>query len=144
MTDKGTKNIESLEQDFSELQGYADTQFHTIKEMQNKISSLESENRSLRSMLNSTVPNLELTHVISNEQLICETQIVYIKEAAITRPLTMEESKKFQIFVTVLEALKNTNKDDQWNTRMLTEDELIKLAIENNNDNTTNKNSSSI
>ena len=131
MLDK-TKDINVLAQDFSELQSYADTQYNTLQDLQKKIANLEIENRSLKSLLSNTIPDLDLTNNISNEQLICETQLVILKDAAITRSLTMEESKKFQIFITVLDAIRLNNKVIDINVKHLTEDELVKLALESN------------
>ena len=128
-----TKDINGVMEDFINLQGYADSQFHVISDLQKKVAELEIENRSLKSMLGSMTPDLELGGTISNEQLICETQLVLLKDAAITRSLTMEESKKFQIFSTVLESLRHQHKGSDWNVKRLSEDELIRLAVDNTN-----------
>ena len=67
-------------------------------------------------MLEGNLPSLtfetDISLGVSNEQLICETQILLLKDAAVTRSLTMEESKKFQIFTDILEKIKSKKKPE--------------------------------
>jgi hypothetical protein len=126
-------DIKDLEKGFNELQSYSDSQFSVIVDLQKEIARLESENKSLKSMLESNVPLLvqgsDLGLGISNEQLICETQIVMLKEIAITRQLTAEEAKKFQIFVDILQKYKKPEiSDSEYSISKMSEEELLKAA----------------
>ncbi len=109
-------DIKDLNDSFNDLQTYSDAQFRTIVELRKEIDKLKSENESLRTMLEGNLPNIDL-HVtdlgigVSNEQLICETQILLLKNDAMIRPLTMEEARKLEIFTTVLDRVKRGSKD---------------------------------
>lgn len=133
------KDVNDLEKSFTELQEYSDNQFRTIVELKKQIETQKQEIKSLKSMLEGNLPQLginipELNSLgISNEQLICEAQITLLKERAVSRELTLEEAKKFQIYTTVLSDLKQ-NKEDMPNVSVqkLSDDELLKLVVDNN------------
>lgn len=128
------KNISDLEEGFQSLQEYSDSQFHLISKLNEKVARLESENKSLKTMLESNLPSLgfnttDLSIGISSEQLICETQLVMLKDVAVTRNLTLEEAKKFQIFTDILLKVKASKKPgDEFGVARLTDDELIHLV----------------
>lgn len=109
-------NIKDLESNFTDLQTYSDAQFKTIVQLNQEIAKLKSENDSLKMMLDQNLPNIalqvsDLGIGISNEQLICETQILILKNDAMLRPLTMEETRKLEIFTNVLEKVKRSTLD---------------------------------
>lgn len=123
------KNIADLEKSFNELQSYSDSQFKSIVELKKQIKKLEEENGSLKSMLENNLPSLTIDGLgVSNEQLICETQITILKDKAITRELTFEEAKKFAIFTEVLENIRKNSKSSDINVQKMSDDELIKLV----------------
>ncbi len=128
MSDKIIGIDQLSEEGFQELQQYSDSQFHTILKLKEDIARLESENKSLKIMLEQNLPSIDLGIGISNEQLICETQIVLLKNLAVTRQLTMEESKKFQIFEEILAKYKVHKPNDPFSVTTLTDDELLKAA----------------
>jgi hypothetical protein len=106
-----SKDISSMEEGFQDLQAYSDAQFKTIIELKSRIATLESENNSLKTMLEQNLPSIglkadDIIPGISNEQLICETQLHFLKTLAVVRDLTMEETRKFQIFSDVLQSIK--------------------------------------
>lgn len=108
-------DIKDLNDSFNDLQSYSDAQFKTIVELNKQIAQLKAENESLKLMLNENIPNISLQTSdigigISNEQLICETQILLLKNDAMFRPLTMEEARKLEIFSNVLEKVKRATK----------------------------------
>lgn len=128
------KDISVLESEsLKEIKNYSDSQFKVIVDLQKKISKLESENQSLKLMLEQNTPNLisvgDLGFGISNEQIICETQIVILKDAAVTRPLTMEEVRKLEVLTKVLDQVKKKDPDfESLNARNMTTEELISIA----------------
>jgi polyhydroxyalkanoate synthesis regulator phasin len=122
-------NINDLEKSFNDLQSYSDNQFKTIQELKKQIKKLEEENKSMKSMLESNLPALTFDGLgISNEQLVCETQITILKDKAITRELTFEEAKKFAIFTEVLENIKKASKNNDFSVQKLSDEELLKLV----------------
>ena len=123
------KDIVDLEKSFNELQNYSDGQFKSILELKKQIKKLEVENTSLKTMLESNLPTLTIDGLgVSNEQLICETQLTILKDKAITRELTFEEAKKFAIFTEVLENIKKNSKSSDINVQKLSDEELLKLV----------------
>lgn len=97
---------------------YSNASFVVIKQLQAKVAKLQAENESLLHMLEQNTPALiqttDLVSLgISNEQLICETQIVILKDAAINRALSMEECKKLQILTEVLSKYKVVKPTDE-------------------------------
>lgn len=129
-------DINSLEKSFTEMQQYNDAQFRVITTLQEKLKKLEDENKHLKSLLESNTQHLEfmvpsLGGGISNEQLICETQIALLKDEAVKRALTMEEARKLQTYVEVLEKIKKKKEDSDINVRKLSDDELIQLVVNN-------------
>jgi len=123
------KDVNDLEKSFNELQSYSDSQFKSIVELKKQIKKLEEENGSLKTMLESNLPSLSVDMFgISNEQLICETQITILKDKAVTRELTFEEAKKFAIFSEVLENIKKNSKSSDINVQKMSDDELLKLV----------------
>jgi len=129
------KDVADLEKSFNELQSYSDSQFKSILELKKQIKKLEEENKSLKSMLENNLPSLAVDMLgVSNEQLICETQITILKDKAVTRELTFEEAKKFAIFSEVLENLKKNAKSSDINVQKMSDDELLKL-VEGSNGN---------
>lgn len=130
-------DINSMEESFKDLQVYSDTQFHTIENLNKEVNRLRSENQSLKTMLEGNLPSLEFTPTligISNEQLICETQITILKEKAIKAELNADEVRRFSQLFEVLEKIKktSTNVDDVIVKRTSTE-ELLKLVVDNGN-----------
>lgn len=101
--------IKELESSFKELQKYSDAQFQTVNELQKEIDRLNSENRSLKQMLEGSLPSLGFRPGqlgISNEQLICETQIFILKERATKGELNADEVRRFASLFEVLEKIK--------------------------------------
>jgi uncharacterized protein YdcH (DUF465 family) len=97
-------NIQSLEKKFesmSELQAYADSQYRVIIEQSKLISQLHSEVAHLKSLLSSSeLVDEKATKIIaSTEQSICEIEIERLKETALQRGLTLEETKRLDLLV---------------------------------------------
>ena len=133
------KTVDDLEKSFGELQEYSDNQFRTIVELKKQIESQKEEIKSLKALLEGNLPQIginipELGALgISNEQLICEAQITLLKERAISRELTLEEAKKFQIYTTVLSDIRSAKEDTpNVSVQKLSDDELLKLVVNNN------------
>ena len=130
-------DITQMEEGFQELQNHSDAQFKVITKLSADIARLESENHSLKIMLEQNLPSMalqigDLSIGISNEQLICEVQLNMLKDLAVVRELTMEESKKVQIFTDVLTKVKAGKKpEDKYNISKMSDEELLKAAAIN-------------
>lgn len=119
---------------FKELQEYSEAQFKTIVELTRKIESMKLENDNLKSMLENTVspitidiPNLSLTG-LTNEQLICETQIQIFKNKASVGELSLEETKKFEVYQKILKDIKLNQKDaDKFGADKISDQDLLNV-----------------
>ena len=132
------KDVTDLEKSFNELQSYSDSQFKSILELKKQLKKIEEENKSLKSMLENNLPSLAVDMLgVSNEQLICETQITILKDKAVTRELTFEEAKKFAIFTEVLENLRKNTKSADINVQKMSDEDLLKLVEGSNGGNET-------
>lgn len=130
--------IDDMEKSFTELQEYSDTQFRTIVELKKQLEAAKEEAKSLKKMLEGNLPQLGISTSslaplgISNEQLICETQIALLKERAVSRELTLEEAKKLQIYTTILTEIRKNHEDaPDLSVQKLSDDELLKLVVNN-------------
>jgi hypothetical protein len=127
-----------MEKSFNELQEHSDIQFRTIIELKKQIDALKEENKLLKTKNNNGLPQTVCDFSenplsdISNEQLICETQLELLKERAIIRELTLEEAKKFQIYTTILSDIHKKQSDiPDLTVQKLSDDELLKLVVNN-------------
>jgi len=130
-------DINSLEESFKDLQTYSDNQFHLVEKLQKEIEKLKGENASLKVMLESNLPSLEFTPNgigISNEQMICETQIAILKDRAMQKELSTDEVRRFAQLFEVLEKIKlsTENVEDVIIKQTSTED-LLQLVVNNGN-----------
>lgn len=134
-------DIKDLEENFNSLQDHSDAQFKTIVQLQQKLFESESKNKHLLQMIQQNLPSLEFDNLnivngVSNERLICETQITFLKERAVLGQLTLEETKKFDIFIKALDLLnKNVKDKDDIDAKLLPINDLISIAssLENSN-----------
>jgi hypothetical protein len=114
--------------DISQLE--AEAQYEVIVKLQDKIAKLEEENSNLKFMLEGQTPLFsDIANIglgLSNERVICEVQIALLKARAVRQELTLEESRKLQIYVDILEKL-NKKEDDGIKTD-LSEEQLLKLV----------------
>lgn len=134
-------NIEELQENFESLRLYSDKQMMLVSDLKRQLETARSENESLKKMLEGSVQHMSLQVSnlgigISNEQLICETQIALLKGRAMTQELTMEEARKLDIYYKILASIKEKNKDVEDVTASISEEDLIKLATVNTNEST--------
>jgi hypothetical protein len=121
----------------TEVKKITDEQYKIIKALKDDKERLEAEISHLKILLEGSVPTVKFDipnlGVISNEQLICETQIQFLKELAIDRALTTDEAKRFQIFVDVLTKIKTggITSEDEIKVTKLSDAELLKLVTDN-------------
>lgn len=128
-----------------EIRAYAEAQYATILELSKKINKLEEDNKHLKSLLENSTPILEeqkkelLGYNIDapNEEIISEIQLNKLKAIALDRELTLEETKKFEIFSKVLANLKASqgkNKTIEVKADILSTEDLLKLMNNGNSE----------
>jgi len=126
------KTIEDLEKSFVDLQEVNDSQFRTIIDLKKQIDALKAENQALKAQQSSGSNNfvaVQGNNEISDEHLICITQLELLKNNAVTRELTFEEAKKVQIFTDVLEKIKKNNKAaNEFSAEKLPVEDLLRLV----------------
>jgi dsDNA-binding SOS-regulon protein len=126
-------------QDFKddvELRAFAEAQYQTILELSKKIQKLEEENSHLKQLLENSTPVLEeqkkellgFNLDASNEEIIATIQLNKIKQISYDRELTLEETKKVEIFSKILAGLKSkTTKQEEAKPEALSNEDLMKL-----------------
>lgn len=130
----GKMDIKELEDNFNTLSAYSDKQFKTINELNREIEKLKAENISLQKMLEGNLPQLEFEngHLgISNEQMICETQLCILKDRAIQKELNADEAKRVSLYVEVLEKIRKNHKTEDMSIKKLSDTEILKLVVDN-------------
>ena len=109
-------SIPELMKDFkevTELKKYCEMQYKTIEYLQKKTTQLEMENNHLKEVLSGAVPVVQETKKIevSTEQAIAEIQLERLKNVAVERELTLEETKKYDLLVKNLMVSKPKKKE---------------------------------
>jgi len=120
-----------------DLQVFAQSQFRTIIDLTKKLKKAEEENSHLQELLAQTnplsvigessksiVPAVDLG--TSDSEIIARTQLAMLKSMSMTSELTLEETKKTQIFTDILLSLEK--KPDGMETRVEPIDTAALLA----------------
>lgn len=120
-----------------EWKKFAEAQHKTIIQLNSKLKNLEEEKESLKKLLEKSTPLIqpqrEYALDTDDEEYIARTQLARLKQIADERELTLEESKRTEIFVKILNGVRNTPKTIEVKTKELSNDQL--LAIVSSNDN---------
>lgn len=128
------KSIDALQEEFTALQEYSDQQFKTIIALKEKLDTLEAQNNAMRVALEKkpvkdlNIPNLDVSG-LSNEQLICTVQIALLKETALSRQLSFEETRQFATLTdTLIKLEQNGKKQDGVKATLLSDDDLLRIV----------------
>ena len=112
--------IEAQQQSFIDISIKMRTLEEENKNLKNKIQKLESDDRKSK--------NSELeSQNISHSELICLTEIEKLRFVTETRPLTLEETKRFEIFQKILGQIGLAKKNNDNPLKDTTNEELLKL-----------------
>jgi len=124
-------NLAKSFKDMTELQAYCDSQYKLIIDLSKKINKLEQEKKSLeetllKNNLNSS-PLLDLSTELSNEEVVCMVQLKLLKEISDRGSLTLEETRKFEIFTKILQIIHSNKKNNGEVLNKVKDDELLSL-----------------
>lgn len=95
--------------DLVELQKYCDSQYQLIIDLSKKITNLENERDKLQRQLNeqirpiSTISPEEAN--LSDQEAICKQQLRLLRDMSADRDLTLEETKRVEIYTKLLTSL---------------------------------------
>lgn len=131
--------------ELSDLRAFSEAQQKTIVQLTKKIKQLEEEREQLKNQLTTptvNVPkNIEPSGAVaekfltSDQEAICRTQLMKLREIAFDREMTLEETKKVEIFSKILSSIENAPKTIKIDTKTLDNSDLMGLLDESLNDN---------
>lgn len=123
-------NLSNTFKETAELQEFCTSQQSLIIELSKKIKSLEDERNHLKTMLDSSIP-IYTSITISDEENISREQLGRLKKISDERELTLEETKKVDIFTKILISLSALNKDIDTSAKHMDTAELLQLMNKN-------------
>ncbi len=120
-------------QEYIELKAYSDAQGKTLIEMSKKIKKLEDDNKELKKHLMNVTPIIKpdapkSAFATTDEETICRQQIYKLKEISMERELTLEETKRLDIYTKILIEVENKPKVFEVKSKNLSDQELMLLA----------------
>ena len=132
--DNISKSIQQYK-DFESLQQFAEAQQKTIIQISKKIQKIEEERDHLKTLLESSVPlikkegeQLGERFLTSSEEAICVMQLEKLRDISSARELTLEETRKVEVFSKVLNAVRNAPKTIEIKNKQMTSEELLALV----------------
>lgn len=129
--DKFLDNIAKEYNTIDELKKYSSAQEKALVEISKKLSELEFENKKLKTVLTEqNIKTSKLSYSVSDEEVICRTQLSLLKQVSLDRQLTLEESRKVDIFSKILIALNQNPKSIEAETGNLNEEELLAIVTD--------------
>lgn len=135
--------------ELSDLQAFCEAQQKTILNLSKKIKSLEEERDHLKKLLDSTTPSLPIEQnkdliqinppsdkfLTSDQEAICRVQLNKLREIALDRELTLEETKKVEIFSKIITNIENAPKTIKIDAKSVDSGDLMGLletSVESN------------
>jgi uncharacterized coiled-coil protein SlyX len=117
-----------------EFKTYCEIQFKTITKLNKAIVEKDAEIEHLKSLLVKTSPLLEVSDSgilteSTDEEQICRTQLRRLRDLSMSRELTLEETKKAEIFAKLLNGnIKVKDDKDETTVRNMSSEDLLKLV----------------
>jgi hypothetical protein len=122
--------------DLAELQNYCNSQYELIIELSKKINNLEEERDHLKKLLDQKehplIPQpskIDVFSHVTDEEITCRMQLRMLKELSNERELTLEETKRFEIFTKVLSSIKS-KEDNKPKMEDMKEEDLLSMLKE--------------
>lgn len=127
-----------------DLQAFAKAQQKTIVELTKKNTVLSDKVKQLEKLLETTVPVIQDKKIdfgVNDEETIARQQLFLLKQKSQEEELTLEETRRVEIYSKILINLKDKPKTLETSSRQLSEDELLQITqtAENKNDDRENK-----
>lgn len=119
--------------EFADLKAYSNAQYNTIVEQNKQINKLKEEVAHLQRLVGTGVPAVgdsaisTITH-LSPEEEICLTQLQILNDISKRGQLTLEETRKTEIYAKILAGLRTGPKDIPTPHKKIDTAELLKLA----------------
>ncbi len=137
--DSISKSIQQYK-DVNSLQQFAEAQQKTIIQLSKKIQKIEEERDHLKTLLESSVPLIKTEgqqmgekFLTSAEEAICVMQLEKLRDISSSRELTLEETRKVEVFSKVLNAVRNAPKTIEIKNKQMTSEELLALVESDDN-----------
>ena len=114
-----------------ELQEYCDNQYKTLEASLERVKKLEDEVVHLKDLLTSAsqlIQSAEKLSSVSNELLICESQLAFLYKTSAKRELTLEETKKLDLLVKNLRLLQGKSTSIEAEFRNMSDESLLQIA----------------
>lgn len=131
MIDKTLLQYKTLE----ELQMFAQAQQNIIMQISKKVKNLEEERDHLKKLLETSVPIIHPEgkpiaekFLTSSEEAICVMQLEKLRDISVSRELTLEETRRVEIFSKILATFRNMPKTIELKNKQLTTEELLMLV----------------
>lgn len=129
-------SISDIHQKAKEAEVMTKAASHAVAQLQNaleRIALLEAENRHLKDLLVRTNEKLVINPTdTKNEELVADFEIKRLKEAAQSRPLSMEEAKIYKIMTDAKKVIREVEEKDNNRAKDVTNSasiqELLQLA----------------
>lgn len=131
-------NIDNLVKDFKtyeELKAFCDSQFKQILILTKKVKDLEEKNKELskssqKDISLSTIqpPQTGLATVgfiVDDAKIIAQVQLNFMKQNAFDRELTLEETKRLEIYNKILNVKEEPQKTVKATAKTLSDEELL-------------------
>lgn len=124
--------------EMSQLQEFAMAQQKTIVQLSKKLQKLEEEKDHLKKLLESSVPlireegkPLAEKMLTTSEEAICVMQLDKLRDISTARELTLEETRRVEIFSKILSTFRNMPKTIEIKSKQLSNEELLTLVEDN-------------
>ena len=120
-----------------ELQKYCNSQYELIIDLSKKINKLEDERDHLKKLLDEQkhpiIPQsnskIDVFSHVTDEEITCRMQLRMLKDISNERELTLEETKRFEIFTKVLMGIKS-KEDKKPQLADMKEEDLLAMLKE--------------
>lgn len=115
-----------------EKTAYIEASFQTIQEQTKKIKDLEAKNKQLEALLAKTVPVIAPAgeEISPSEEQICRDQLRVLNLVSKERELTLEETRKVEIYSKILNSLSGRKSNTPSQTDGLDLGQLLELVKE--------------
>lgn len=133
------KTIDKMAEQFNsveEMKAYSNAQYKTILNQSKQIGQLQLENEKLKeevaklvkeATVGAATKSLEGSFQTSDEETTCVIQIAMIKQLAMSRELTLDETRKFEIFSKTLMSIRGKIEKTPEPTKAMSNEELLAL-----------------